>query len=188
MATAIATSPTNMAASAAAIAKSGSSRTVRSRATPARVVTARLVEAAQDRRCSALQLRLLGAIVVRTSAVDALVRKRPHAAAWVSPGDPRVDLRAGEGRVSARNRAMSARRAARPRSPRCANIRWRPTLLLRRPRGTDPQRRRQGRDAAGRGARRNPRARTSRLLLLDRYLRTGQGRSRPRARSSSCRA
>lgn len=115
---------------------------------------------------------LLAWWVVQTSAVDALVRRRPGAAALVAPDHPRVQIalamqefRLRGGVLPGGSRAAVA--AAFARAPLIEE----PFLLAGVAALAD------GREAEGErlleeARRRNPRARTARLILLDRYLRT----------------
>lgn len=163
-----------MAASAAAIAKSGSSRTVRSRSKRRHSSPPRDWSKLPKIILLGLAALMLGAIVVRTSAVDALIRKRPHAAAWVAPSDPRVIFARGRAEFSQRQGNLSPARTN-------ATI----AALRKDPLAADPfffggLRALVRNDSANaekmlvEARRRNPRARTARLLLLDRYLRTGR--------------
>ena len=117
---------------------------------------------------------LLAWLVVRTLAVDALIRRNPIAAAAVAPDNPRVkialamlEFRLQGGRVSEASREGAF--SALSRSPLAED----PFLLA-------------GIDALAKGdtqkgeallvetRRRDPRSRTARLILLDRYLRTNR--------------
>lgn len=117
---------------------------------------------------------LLAWLVVRTSAVDALIRRNPVAAAMVSPNNPRVkialamvEFRLNGGRVNEASREGAF--SALSQSPLAED----PFMLA-------------GIDALAKGdeqkgeallvetRRRDPRSRTARLVLLDRYLRTNR--------------
>jgi hypothetical protein len=121
---------------------------------------------------SAVGALLLAWQVVKTSAVDALVRRSPGTAFMVSPNHPRVrialamaEFQAKHGRLSltARVGAMDALRGA-PLTEEPFYLAAVDALAT-------------GREADGErllleARRRDPRARAARLILLDRYLRT----------------
>lgn len=114
--------------------------------------------------------------IVRISAVDALVRRNPFAAAVVAPDFPRVKLGMAnaEFRLRAGNVGEATRRAALD-SLRQAPLADEPFLLA----GVDALAKgddRRGIDLLSEARTRNPRARTPRLLLLDRYLRANRTR------------
>lgn len=160
-----------MAGSAAASARSGSLPNVRRRkaGNPGRGAGGWLAVA-----LLALVSAFIAWQVVQTSAADALTRSNPGAAALMAPRDPQlpmtlamIEFQATGGRIrpQARQAAIDALR----RAPLAEE----PYFLA-------------GMDALVRGdeakaeqllfeaKRRNPRARFSRLILLDRYLRTGR--------------
>jgi hypothetical protein len=182
-----------MAASAAASVKSGSSRIVRRRRGQARS------RAFDWRRLPTIALLAGGAIAVgwlavKTTAVDALVRRNPMAAATFSASDPRIattmamtEFRQKQGAISpdvAKQAIVSLQRAPLIEEPFFV------AGLAALVRGDE--------NAAGplleEARRRNPRSRAARLLLLDRRLRAGRveeaaaeigaiGRLMPQARS-----
>ena len=114
---------------------------------------------------------LLGWQVVRTSAVDGLLKQGPHAAALVSPRDPRPKVAIAMFEFRQRNGTVS--RAASDRAIKA---------LARAPLAEEPfvlagLRARMAGDLAGtqrlleEARHRNPRSRLARLILLDGYLR-----------------
>jgi len=117
---------------------------------------------------------LLAWLVVRTSAVDALIRRNPIAAAAVSPDNPRVkielamlefQLNGGRVNEASRERAFSAL----SQSPLAED----PFMLA----GIDALAKgdeQKGEALLAESKRRDPRSRTARLILLDRYLRTNR--------------
>lgn len=117
---------------------------------------------------------LLGWQVVKTSAVDALVRRNPVAAAAVDPDHPRVRIalamahfQATQGRLSPQLRAGAIDALGR------APLTEEPFFLA----AVDAmanKRDEEGERLLLEARRRDPRARTARLILLDRYLRTNR--------------
>jgi hypothetical protein len=114
---------------------------------------------------------LLAWWVVKTSAVDALVRRQPAAATMVAPDHPRVRIALAMLEFRLRNGALgeAARRSVAAAFAQAPLIEE-PFLLA----GVTALA--QGRESEGEklleeARRRNPRARTARLILLDRYLR-----------------
>jgi hypothetical protein len=114
---------------------------------------------------------LLAWLVVKTSMVDALVRRQPQAAALVAPDHPRVKIglamaefrrRGGEVGEAGRRSAYSALDQA--------PLTEEPFFLA----GIDALasgKEKEGEKLLAEARRRNPRARGARLILLDRYLR-----------------
>ena len=117
---------------------------------------------------------LLAWLVVRTSAVDALIRRNPVAAALVAPDNPRVkialamvEFRLNGGRVNEASRQGAF--SALARSPLAED----PFLLAAidsLAKGDEQK----GEALLAETRRRDPRSRTARLILLDRYLRTNR--------------
>lgn len=117
---------------------------------------------------------LLAWLVVRTSAVDALIRRNPIAAAAVSPGNPRVkielamlEFKLNGGRVDETTRQGAF--SALSQSPLAED----PFMLA----GIDALAKgdeQKGETLLAETRRRDPRSRTARLILLDRYLRSGR--------------
>ena len=117
---------------------------------------------------------LLAWLVVRTSAVDALIRRNPMAAAIVAPDNSRVkialamvEFRLNGGRVTEAGREGAF--SALARSPLAED----PFMLA----GIDALARgdeEKGEALLAETRRRDPRSRTARLILLDRYLRTSR--------------
>jgi hypothetical protein len=117
---------------------------------------------------------LLAWLVVRTSAVDALIRRNPVAASIVSPDNPRVkialamlEFRLQGGRVTEASREGAF--SALTKSPLAED----PFMLA----GIDALAKgdeQKGEALLAETRRRDPRARTARLILLDRYLRTNR--------------
>ena len=116
----------------------------------------------------------IGWLVVRAAAIDAFVRRNPAAAAVFAPGDPRVTLalamaefRRGTGAISPRT--MRATRQALEKAPLAEE----PFVLhgLSALVGKDEAR---AERLLTEARERNPRSRPTRLLLLDRYLRTNR--------------
>jgi hypothetical protein len=114
---------------------------------------------------------LLAWWVVKTSSVDALVRRNPAAAAIVAPDHPRVrialamaEFRLRQGRLSGESRA-SVRRAL-AQAPLIEEPFYLAAIeALAAKRDTEAE------ALLHEARRRNPRARTARLILLDRHLR-----------------
>lgn len=122
----------------------------------------------------ALGAIFLGWQVVRTSAVDAMLKERPHAAAAVSPGDPRTAIALAMFEFRQRNGTLNRARSDRAiagiaRAP----LSEEPFMLagLRARIAGDLEKSKRLLEEA---RYRNPRSRLSRLLLLDGYLRTNQ--------------
>lgn len=112
--------------------------------------------------------------VVKMAAVDALVRRNPFAAAMAAPDHPKVKfaIAMAEFRLRAGNVSEPSRRAALDALGK-APLADEPFLLA----GVDALAKnedRRGVDLLGEARSRNPRARTPRLLLLDRYLRANR--------------
>jgi hypothetical protein len=117
---------------------------------------------------------LLAWLVVRTSAVDALIRRNPIAAAAISPDNPRVkialamlEFKLNGGRVNEASRRGAF--SALSKSPLAED----PFMLA----GIDALAKgdeQKGEALLAETRRRDPRARTARLILLDRYLRSGR--------------
>lgn len=112
--------------------------------------------------------------VVQTSAADAFIRKKPVAAALIAPRDPRVpmslamlEFQAAGGRVrpQARNAAIDALRNA-PLADEPYFLAGMQSLIE-----SDEAKAEQ---LLAEARRRNPRSRFARLILLDRYLRSGK--------------
>jgi len=161
-----------MAESAAATAKSSSSRSVRRSRSAGR---SRLGGGGIARLliCAAAAL-FLAFWSVRMVTVDAVVRRNPFLAAVVAPEHPRVKMALAraefeirQGRVSpaARQGAIDAlRRSALAEDP----------FLLSGVQAIADGNPRHGEALLEESRRRNPRSRLTRLLLLDRYLRAGR--------------
>jgi hypothetical protein len=115
---------------------------------------------------------LLGWWVVQTSAVEALVRRRPAAAAMVAPDHPRVRIALAMHEFRLRGGVVgdAARRSVASAFAR-APLTEEPFLLAGVAALADG-REKEGEKLLEEARRRNPRARTARLILLDRYLRT----------------
>lgn len=127
-------------------------------------------------RIAAIILVIAGSLfvawwIVRISAVDALVKRNPPAAALVAPDHPRVKLALASLEFQLRNGALS------PAGKKAAN-----SALAQAPLSEEPfmlagvAALAAGREADGQrllteSRRRDPRQRISRLILLDRYLR-----------------
>lgn len=160
-----------MAASAAASAKSDSSPNVRRKRTgnPGRRAGGWIAIALLALACG-----FVGWQVVQTSAADAFIRTNPGAAALLTPRDPRVpmslamiEFQATGGRI--RPKARQAAIDALARAPLAEE----PYFLagMQALIEGDPARSEQ---LLAEARRRDPRARFVRLILLDRYLRTGK--------------
>lgn len=161
-----------MVASAAGSAKSGSSRIVRAKRSRART-------SSQPRNIARLLVLslialALGFMVVRAAAVDALLRKNPFAAARIAPDDPRAQMALARFEFSQKQGAVGPKRfqAALDGLGR-APLAYEPFLLggvaALLEKDNAPAER-----MLAEARHRNPRARIPRLLLLDRYLRTGR--------------
>jgi hypothetical protein len=117
---------------------------------------------------------LLGWQVVKTSAVDAFVRRQPGAAAAIAPDHPRVSIALAQAEFAARQgRVSTERRAAAIDALAGAALTEEPFYLA----AVDALA--NGREAEGErllieARRRDPRSRATRLILLDRYLQTGR--------------
>lgn len=115
---------------------------------------------------------LLAWWVVATSAVDALVRRRPAAAAMIAPDHPRVRIALAMLDFRLRNGVLG------DASRRSVASAFAEAPLIEEPftfAGIDALangRENEGEKLLEEARRRNPRARTARLILLDRYLRT----------------
>ena len=117
---------------------------------------------------------LLVWLVVRTSAVDALIRRNPVAAAVVAPDHSRVKIALAmlEFRLNAGRVTESSRKGAYSALAR-APLSEEPFLLA----GIDALAKgdeQKGEALLTESRRRDPRSRTTRLLLLDRYLRANR--------------
>ncbi|HEY0014611.1 MAG TPA: hypothetical protein VGB79_17345 [Allosphingosinicella sp.] len=115
-----------------------------------------------------------GGWVVKTSAVDATVRRTPALAAAISPNHPQAQLALasarldiGTGRVPPEARRESL--AALSRAPLAED-----PFLIAGLSAIEAGRAREGEALLEEARRRNPRLRAARLFLLDRYLRTGR--------------
>src|SRR5687767_14013622 len=168
---ATATSRTIIAASPAATVKSSSSRNVRARErqtfSPGGIAKLALAVAVAA---------FAAWWIVRLSTVDAMVRRNPFAAAVVAPDHPRVKMAmaTADFRLRAGSVGEPRRRAA-LESLRQAPLADEPFLLAgvdALAKGDDGR----GIDLLSEARSRNPRARTPRLLLLDRYLRANRTR------------
>lgn len=115
---------------------------------------------------------LLGWWVVQTSAVDALVRRRPAAAAIVAPDHPRVQIAIAMLEFRTRNGVLGepARRSVASAFARAPLVDE--PFMLGGVAALADGREGEGERLLEEARRRNPRARTARLILLDRYLRT----------------
>jgi hypothetical protein len=151
--------------------KSSSSRNVRAK----RAKRAKLGPGGIAKLALAAAVALFAAWwIVRISAVDALVRRNPIAAAMVAPDNPKVKfaLATAEFQVRAGNVSEASRRSALD-ALRQAPLADEPFLLA----GVDALAKgddRRGVALLTEARTRNPRARTPRLLLLDRYLRANR--------------
>lgn len=116
----------------------------------------------------------LGWLAVQTAAVEAFGRRNPEAAARFAPGDPRVPMtlamrqfrRQGGAIEPATARAATLALADAPLAEEPFLIAGLSAMIAERPADAEPM--------LAEARRRNPRSRVARLLLLDRYLRTGQ--------------
>lgn len=116
----------------------------------------------------------LGWLAIKTAAVDALVRRNPMAAAAFAPGDPRIPARLAMIEFRQRGGQITPATAkATIRSVKAAPLADEPFFvaaldsLVKR----DDTR---GEALLLEARRRNPRTQTTRIFLLDRYLRTGR--------------
>ena len=161
-----------MAASAAVSVKSGSSRIVRSKRRRARP-SSKPKNIVRLLLLSVVALAL-GFMVVRASAVDGLLRKNPFAAARIAPDDPRVQMALARFEFGQKQGAVGPQRyRAALDSLARAPLAYEPFMLggvaaLLRKNDAPAER------MLIEARHRNPRARMPRLLLLDRYLRTGR--------------
>jgi hypothetical protein len=115
----------------------------------------------------------LGWLAVQAAAVEAFARRNPPAAARFAPGDPRVPLgqamlefrqKAGAVSPATTSRALAALSGA-PLAEEPFLLAGLAAMIAEKPAEAAP--------LLAEARRRNPRSRVSRLLLLDRYLRTG---------------
>ncbi len=116
---------------------------------------------------------VIGWLAVKSAAVDALVRRNPHAAATVAPGDPRIPMTLAMTEFRLKQGAVTPSLATRAiASLQEAPLAEEPFFLAAVDalvRGEEAQAERLLIEAR----KRNPRSRATRILLLDRYLRTG---------------
>jgi hypothetical protein len=116
----------------------------------------------------------IGWLAVKSAAVDALVRRNPYAAASVSPGDPRIALNLAMAEFRLKQGAVTPPLAERAiGSLQDAPLAEEPFFLAALAALV------RGDEAAAEpllieAKKRNPRARATRILLLDRYLRAGR--------------
>jgi hypothetical protein len=163
-----------MAASAAATAKSSLSRNVRAKGSRrgGRVSAGRLALFL----AAAAVAAYLGFWIVRLSAVEAFVRENPFAAAAIAPGNPKSKMAVAMTEFALRNGAVSPASRSSATDALAQSALSEEPFLLEAVAALAAGNSKKGEQLLAEAQRRNPRSRTARLLLLDRYLRANRGR------------
>ena len=115
-----------------------------------------------------------GWLVVKTSAANALIGVSPAAAAMVAPDDPRIPLAAAITEFTLRGGAVKAATKEKARAALSKAPLEEEPFLLAATEALAAKQNERGLELLLESRRRDPRSRLTRLLLLDRFLRSGR--------------